>query len=304
MIMNSNTGSQPEQVHNNLVGNALDFLLSAAEAVQRDKGPRSLKEAVLHLADGSDLLIKARLMREHWSLVFSDTDQASYEKLSEAEFRSVDFGKAVDRLGKIAGVHLDKSAIVHVENLRKLRNRLTHFTTTLDSAQTKSLVAKSMNFCVEFCEQQGMTDTDVQSKLGEISGNLTELQEFVDDRMNTITKELKDSLVFECPECWQEAMVSEEGDLNCKFCMYRTDAGDFAQSQSEGSVADCPECGHESTFAFVPYGNGSGGWHCFSCGAGGDDYDHCMRCDQMAYFANHDDIKFCDECWSHIMSRG
>ena len=44
--MNSNTGSQPEQVHKNPVGNALDFLLSASEAVQRDKGTQEPQDNI------------------------------------------------------------------------------------------------------------------------------------------------------------------------------------------------------------------------------------------------------------------
>ena len=302
--MNSSTDSNPEQVHNNLVENALDFLLSAAEAVQRDNGPRSLKEAVLNLADGSDLLIKARLMREHWSLIFSDTDQASYEKLSEAEFRSVDFRKAVERLGKIGLVHIDKSVIVHVENLRKLRNRLTHFTTTLDSAQTKSLVAKSMKFCVEFCEQQGMVNHDMESKLGEIHVNLTELEEFVEERLETISQEWMDALVWECPECWQKALVIDGGDAECKFCRHKAEPQNLASTNGEGPPEECPECGEEGTFAFVLHSNEDGSWICFACGQCGENYVPCIRCGLMLQITDPDELEICSSCRSHIMSRG
>ena len=293
-----------DRVHLNLLENGLDFLLSAAEAVQGSQSPRSLKDAVLHVANGTELLFKARLAEEHWTLIFANPDEASYEKLSDAEFRSVNFRKAIDRLGKIAEVYVDKSVIAHLENLRKLRNRLTHFTTTLNSSQTKSLVAKSMKFCVEFCEQQGMAAQEVQSKLREIVVKFTELQEFVDDRMDTISGELKGSFVQECPECWQYALVSEEGTLHCRFCMHRTDARDLAESRSEGSVEDCPECLQQSTFAYLIFDSDFGAWFCFSCGAGGERYDYCMRCGQMAYFPDLNNIKFCEDCWSRIMSRG
>ena len=99
-MVSSSSDNQSEQLQLNLLDNALDSLLSAAEAVQRNEGPRSLKEAVLHLGNGIELLVKARLAREHWSLIFSNTDQASYDKLTDAEFTSVDFPRRLHAWGK------------------------------------------------------------------------------------------------------------------------------------------------------------------------------------------------------------
>ncbi len=303
-MVDGGTSNQSEQLQLNLLENAHDFLLSAAEAVHRDEGPRSLKEAVLHLANGVELLVKARIAREHWSLIFSNIDQASYDKLSKADFTSVDFPKALSRLEQIVGVPIDKSIRSRVEDLRQLRNRLTHFTATLDSAQTKSLVAKSMTFCVEFCEQQDMVTTDAENKLGEIHKNLTELQEFVDDRMKSILEGQKYALIWECPECWQRALVIDVDETNCKFCKHKIDPLELAADNSERDVEDCPECGEESTFAFVLYNNDAGEWVCFSCGERGENYQHCIRCDRMEYFSDKNDVEICESCWSDIMSRG
>ena len=298
-----NSDKQPDQVQLNLLENALDFLLSAAEAVRRDEGPRSLKESVLHLANGIELLVKARLVREHWSLIFSNINQASVEELAKADFASVDFPTAVKRLEQIAGVTIDKSVLSHIDSLRKLRNQITHFTAPLDSTQTKSLVAKSMTFGVEFCDEQDMVATDVASKIGEIHVNLTELQEFVDARMKSISGEWKGAGIWECPECWQEALVIDGGEVDCKYCKCTFDPSEMASSHSEESVEDCPECGGEQTFAFILYNNDAGGWLCFSCGEGGADYDHCMRCDSMESFSRSEDFKVCSSCWSHILNR-
>ena len=212
------TYNQSEELQDNLLDNALDFLLSAAESVRRDEGSRSLKEAVLHSANGLELLIKARLASEHWSLIFSDIDKASYKVLCKGDFISVDFPKATARLEEIVGVPVDQVFKPHLEGLRKLRNRLTHFTATLDPAQAKSLVAKSITFCVEFCEQEDMATGDTEVKLGEIHKNLVALQEFVDDRMKRILEGSGYGLLWECPECWQGALVIDAGETDCKFC--------------------------------------------------------------------------------------
>ena len=302
-MVSGHTSNQSEQLQLNLLDNALDSLLSAAEAVRRDEGPRSLKEAVLHLANGVELLIKARLAREHWSLIFSNINQASYGELTKADFASVDFPIARKRLEQIARVSIDKSIISHIDTLRKLRNQLTHFTATLDPVQTKSLVAKSMTSCVEFCEQQEMATSDVQRGIGEIQMNLTELEEFVDGRMKGISKDWKDALVWECPACWQQALVIDAGNADCKFCKNAANPHELAVDNAEGTVEDCPECGEELTFAFVLYNNDDGEWVCFSCGQSGEGYDHCIRCDGMEDFTESDAVKICSSCWSDIMSR-
>ena len=164
------------------------------------------------------MLFKARLAEEHWTLIFANPDEASHEKLAGEEFRSLDFQRVVERLDKVAKVQIDKDTNAHLNNLRKFRNRLTHFTAGLEPEQTKSLVAKSMALCIKFCEEQGMMQRESESKLGEIHQNLAELQEFVDERMKAISDEWKDTFIVECPECWQEALVIDGREVHCKFC--------------------------------------------------------------------------------------
>ena len=301
-MVSSSDNNDVEQLPLNLLDNALDFLLSATEAVHRDESLRSLKDAVTHLANGIELLFKARLACENWRLIFSDRDQASYDKLDKADFKSVDFPNAIERLEQIVGVRIAEPDISRINSLRKLRNRLTHFTARLDSAQTKSLVAKSMSFSVEFCEQQNMVTPDVESKLSEILVNLTKLQEFVDDRMKAISSYpgWEDAMIWECPECWQETLVVDGGDADCKFCNHKADPQELADSHSEGSVEDCPECGAELTFTFVFYGD-DGEWVCFSCGESGKNYDQCMKCGRMKYFSDTYDGTVCKSCWAYVM---
>jgi len=302
-MTNGDSNSRSEQLQLILLDNALDLLLSAAEAVRRDEGPRSLKEAVLHLGNGVELLVKARLAREHWSLIFADVDRANHDKLTAGDLISVDFPRGLERLAQIVGVTIDPSSKEHLNSLRQLRNRLTHFTATLDTPQTQSLVAKGMAFCVTFCEQQDMVTPGSEDKLGEIHKNLTDLQEFVEDRMKDVLADWGSALIWECPECWQSALVIDGGEVECKFCRHLADPIRLAAENTEGHVADCPECFEEQTFAFVLYNNDAGEWMCFSCGERSEHYDHCMRCDLMNYFPDDDDVKICESCWLYIAER-
>ena len=303
-MVSENANERSEQLRIALLDNALDFLLSAAEAVHRDEGPRSLKEAVLHLANGVELVIKARIAQEHWSLIFSNIDQASYGKIVSGDFVSVGYGKAIERLGGIVDITVERQSKDHLQALRKQRNLLTHFTGELDAAQTKSLLAKGMAFCVSFCEQQNMATPAAESKFGGIHENLSGLQEFVNNRMASILTTAQYALIWECPECWQEALVIDGGTVHCRFCRRNVDPHELATFSSEGDIEDCPECGTEQTFAFVRRYNEEAMWVCFSCGEHGKHYDRCMRCDQLEDSRGSDGVNICDRCWEHIMEWG
>lgn len=304
-MTSENASNRSEQLRITLLDNALDFLLSAAEAVNRNESPRSLKEAVLHLANGVELVIKARLAQQHWTLIFSNIDQASYGKIVSGDFVSVGYGKSIERLKEI-NVTFDSQSKVHLQALRKQRNRLTHFAGELDAAQTKSLLAKGMAFCMEFCEQQNMVTPDAEGIIGDIHTNLIGLQEFVNDRMDSISTVEHYAPIWQCPECWQEALTIDGGVVQCQFCKRNTDPHLLAIRHSEDGIEDCPECWEEQTFAFIIRSNGNCMWLCFSCGEHGDQYDRCDRCDSLYDFRGYDDedLKICEGCWNHWMERG
>ena len=301
-MVSENATDRSERLRIVLMDNALDFLLSAAESVCRDEGPRSLKEAVLHLANGVELVLKARIAQEDWTLIFAHTDQASYDKIVSGDFVSVDYSRAIDRLRKMVGVTIEGDFKKHLSDLRKQRNRLTHFGGELGVAQTKSLLAKGMAFCVAFCEQQGLVNPDADSKLGEIHKNLTGLQEFVADRLNHILATAEYSIIWECRECWQEALTIDGGVVRCQFCRRDADPHRLAAINSEGDVEDCPECYIEQTFAFVLLNNEQGMWVCFSCGIYGDHYERCIRCDSLGDF-RYDELKICEICLEYLDER-
>ena len=296
--------SRSNDLETKLLDNSLDFLLSAAEAVCREEGPRSLKDSVLHLASGIELLLKARLVREHWSLIFSDINKADFRLLAEADFASVDPATAEKRLKQIVGITLDKTAKAHVTNLRERRNKLTHFTVTLDPEQTRSLVLKGINLAIAFCEQEGMTILDSQGKVGAININLVKIQEYVQERMEAISKDREESFDWECPDCWQQALVFDGAFAECKYCLHLIPAEYLASNHSEGPGQECPECGKERTFAFLLHNNDEGEWLCFACGTSGSNYHHCMRCGQMEYFQEAEELKICNSCWSDMTTRG
>src|SRR6266700_2825820 len=86
-----------------LVENAEDFL---SEAVKYAKAAsaRDWKYATLHLWTALELLLKAVLENEHWSLLFEDVNKASRKTLAEGDFQTVRFDTALERIRGIVGI--------------------------------------------------------------------------------------------------------------------------------------------------------------------------------------------------------
>jgi hypothetical protein len=61
----------PELLRDRLVANAIDFLRRAINEFKKDP-----KYSIIHFSAAVELLLKARLMAEHWSLVVSDRNAA------------------------------------------------------------------------------------------------------------------------------------------------------------------------------------------------------------------------------------
>ncbi len=106
-----------------VVRNALDFLEQSVAALS--KRP---KYSLIDFCSAVELLLKARLMREHWTLIVSKPEKANLAQLAEGDFRSVAMGEAITRLRNVA----DEPTISREEErcfdtLRQHRNKLVHF---------------------------------------------------------------------------------------------------------------------------------------------------------------------------------
>ncbi len=285
----------------NLIENAFDYVLSAAEHAKLGS-PRAWKYAVLHLAAGIELLLKARLVREHWALIFLKADEASNSAMRSGDFVSVDFKTACSRLNNIGGVAIAKESYQHLESLRKLRNRIQHFAIDVEAPQAKSLLAKGIRFFMDFCEAE-LEDEFEARRDDEISGMVEQLRgfkEFVEERLASISSGLQRAYeLAECPRCWQLAVEIGDGDPHCLFCLSEVDAEELArQLATEADLETCPSCGKD-TFVFRIYNNERAQWVCTSCGDTADRYEHCPRCG--GGFSG--DAPVCCTCWEYMNSK-
>jgi len=111
-----------QQAFDALAANAFEFLSrSSAEFAE------SPKFSIIHFCAGLEMLLKARLMREHWSLIVSKPEQAHRQAFLDGAFVSVTLEQTWSRLRDIVGLPLNESAQKAFNEVSKHRNMAIHF---------------------------------------------------------------------------------------------------------------------------------------------------------------------------------
>lgn len=305
-----------EPISCNLVCNALDYLLLAGEQAQEGSA-RMTKHALATLADGVELLLKARLEVYDWSLLFKNVDDAERAKIATGEFQSVTFDQAVKRLKQICEVEIDKKPLGILNKLRSLRNRVRHFAVNVEGKTAESLIAKTYSFAVDFTAEhlEAHLDAEAKGELTNLRRLLGEFEGFIDTRLDEIkgTLESQDySVHTECPRCLQETLYAQDGESSCAFCGYKADGEEVVaewfdrhyghiwdpkeRMMLEDEIESCPECArwacvHDDTRGRI----------CFSCGESGN-YTRCAYCSQL-FSGEPNPGGRCDDCWKHLMSK-
>ena len=289
--------AKQKQLALSLEDNALDYVLSAAEQVEEGDA-RNIKYAILHLFAGIELLLKARLQRVHWSLLFDDVDKAQQSAIQSGDFKSVDFDGACERLKKIGQVTLDKSDLEQLKSLRLMRNKVQHFAITVNEAEAKALLGLGASFVIEFCKQHLPELLDSHKQVIEdIRTKLVEFQEFVAERLKAIQPILDVAPhLWDCPNCMQETLMMGIGDdPKCAFCDQTISAEQLAIDHDEnGAPATCPEC-RRSTCSMQIAGDGIV-WICTSCFQDFDGDTYIEGCSSCGCLIKNDET-YCSECF-------
>lgn len=256
-----------------LFENGLSFLQRAMHAAaQENPDQQEMTHAAVDLAVAIEVLLKARLVREHWALVCVDIGKNTKSDLRSGKAKTVSPEVAVARLSGVAGVDLD---VERVKSIVDLRNRAAHFTleTTPDFA-LHATFGRGLHFIhgligAEFTRSPDRLVTDTAFHfLNEGRDHLTRIDSYVRARLAEIEPDLlKATLCLECPLCHQAALVVDEapegeGGALCRFCSSGPHDEELAdlyvenvlnmsshvtiKDGGEWPVHECFECGRES----------------------------------------------------------
>ncbi|MFD0503862.1 hypothetical protein ACFQ0G_14525 [Streptomyces chiangmaiensis] len=220
-------GSQPD-VDFPPVQNGIDYLLSVTDHLTHGDPPepRDLKYAILHLQAAVEVLLKARLQREHWSQVFKNPGAATRARFESGDFESCTTDAALDRLAGIAGVTIADKAVKTLGVLTKSRNALQHYGLSTSAPAVEARAAEVLTFLMEFFTTELQPDLSMdedkllQRDMAVIRARLGTITSYLKQRHNEIRAELTpvaDSVV-ECPVCAQFAVQVGFPDPQCSFC--------------------------------------------------------------------------------------
>ena len=191
----------------------------------------------------------------------------SKARFASGDFDSVNSKTAIERLSNAAGIDLSIEDRALLESIRRYRNRVQHLDVDVREQAIKSLMGKGFAFTVRFIEQSlsGALDDGGKSLVQGIVVDLTEYEEFANERMNELHDELAKFVdpPF-CPRCGQEALCLGNGNPHCLFCGLTGSPEEIAFLGDERMVGVCPEC-KGPCYDFV------GQWDCFKCGRSFED---------------------------------
>jgi hypothetical protein len=314
--------------------NGLDYIESVVADLAGEPTAKDLKYAVLHLHGAVEVLLKVRLMREHWTLVFKDANKASFASLQGGDFASISVEDTIKRLESVASITLPKDVVDNFSRLGKVRNKLTHFGLTDSALSIEALASEVLNGLLDFLRAHLHSDgsfPDDDAALAKteelISDELHRLRGVIVARLKQIEPELTKregagESVVTCPSCQQEALVIGTNERECLFC--HRDCHDAEKLAAEfGSevlgisrhdvaegvlepVSTCWECG---TVALVAEAELRGQlvpkWLCFECGvtAESDEVGNCSICNEPMIM-NEGTGTACASCFSDKVNAG
>jgi hypothetical protein len=303
--------------------NGLDYLESAVENLQGEPTSRALKYAILHLVAGTEVLLKARLSMEHWSLVFQQPDRATNQAWLAGEFKSCSILEAFDRLVNIGGIDLPVDARSTIDALRDKRNRLQHFGLVDSAPAVQAVAIGALNFLISFVTEH-LKDEPTSPAAGEslerIRSQLAGITALVAFRLEQVAPLLDTrDVVISCPHCLQVALEPGETCV-CHFCGASGDPESLARQyvwsvlgeseytaakgRTEWSLEHCPDCDRETLVKSVVVRRRSPDleglyWCCFAEAIIWEPsaIDGCMRCGR-AIAIEEGGFDLCTDCLS------
>ena len=244
-----------DEMFNALVKNAIDFINSAFDDL--DSRP---KNSIVDFYTAIELFLKARLMREHWSLIISKPELANLEQFQEGDFHSVTLKGAIDRLNSIAGEIVEDKIVANFKALGEHRNQIVHFAHTdyvdRDTGKANVVIEQwsSWYYLHELLtEKWKEIFSPFKEDIESIHKRMMEQKEFLEARYGALTEVIEQKRregiqILQCKSCGFESAISGEihkwgTDYECIVC--GTEGVSLKQTNEK---LPCYNCGHEYEF--------------------------------------------------------
>lgn len=257
-----------------VVENGLDFLERAVAEMAAN--PADNKWPAIHLYGAIEVLIKARLIREHWTLACDNVDGRNTKRptltgFKNGDVKTVDGLQGLDRLTSTVGLTISQKQRDSVDKVRQLRNRVAHFAVVGSEPDPAIRVqlGRGLDFVIWFLEEHFLPSSPdgelffIEEALPGIRAVLKQIEVFVAGRLDRLKPELDEAeLLVGCPDCAQGTVTITKSELRCLFCSWSPIPGEEAEEAAdlyvgevlglssyvvikdggEWPVKSCPEC--------------------------------------------------------------
>jgi hypothetical protein len=302
-----------------LLKNGLEAVQTGAGLLTSEASERDLRLALREVSSGVELVLKAILVSEHWSLIYDDPSKATLEDFKQGRLKSAGFEECLRRIEHIVGLTLTPKQTQHLTRMRDKRNRLEHLGLLDNILALRSAIGGSLHALVALIEQagsDGLIASQNEQLHTELAIQLSAVDDFVKERWKEVTPSLPKNGADTCFACGKDAAVVEDG-LRCVFCGTYVPAEaaaneyvtnvlgyshyDVVKDGGEWPVHDCPECG---TTALVVIQQDDEKYRCFSCDTryGPRELIRCVQCD-TPFQADAEGFAMCEDCFAWNMQK-
>ena len=309
-----------QEINFDLLENSLHFILEGVTRLSKSDGPSDehVKHGTINLAFGVELLLKERLIREHWTLIFQNVDKAEKYKLQSGDFTSTGFKEALTRVERVCGIAIDSQNRKALIKLNYTRNKFVHFGKADSVFAIKNIAAHVLDFVVDFMEDLIINNENdnIESMIFSIRNKLGEFEEFSKKRKEKIKDNLAEAIGVElCPGCLEETLMLGDGDPTCPFCNWTDSPLETALTYlkmflnttrydekdiCEPIVRYCPICSEEAVIEHVDSDH-----LCFGCGGVWEvgELTKCTNCSELIDNSRGDADIICGDCSDYKMNK-
>jgi hypothetical protein len=253
-----------------------------------DELEKSPRHAVTDLCAGIELLMKARLAHEHWSLVADRPGDVPLNRIEKGDFISVGFDKAIDRIEVTTASSFSMSDKALLKQLAQHRNKVVHFYhPELDTADTDVLAKAAAEQCRAWLLVERLVTKDWQPMFQAEHESWAALRSlfkrnamFLKEKFRGVRDELErlrelGTTVVDCRGCGYASAKAEE----YSHCVY-TLVCLVCDAVSTTARVPCPTCGsiYEEEPEISPYCERCDRYLWASMGLASEAIGHCGSC--------------------------